>query len=93
MNNLSEREEIFRGMVEHKIRMQSRATENNYGQIFEEMKELEEKQLEEALLIVHEIYYCWRSQKERHEAGRLQRSGRSRTIKEEADSQDLLSFQ
>ena len=80
-------------MVEDKIRMQSRATENIYEQIFLEMKELEEKKPEEALLIVHEIYYCWRSQKERHEARRLQRSGSSRTMKEEADSQDLLSFQ
>ena len=52
VNYLSERQEIFRGMVEHKFRVQSRATENNYEQIFEEMKELEKKP-EEALLIVH----------------------------------------
>ena len=80
-------------MVEYKIRMQNRATEMNCEQIFEEMKELEEKKPEEALLMVHKIYYFWRSQKERHEARRLQRSGSSRRMKEEADSQDLLSFQ
>ena len=49
VNYLSERQEIFRGMVEHKFRVQSRATEKNYEQIFEEMKELEEKKPEEAL--------------------------------------------
>ena len=43
LNYLSERQEIFRGMVEDKIRMWSRATEKYYDQIFEEMKELEEK--------------------------------------------------
>ena len=93
VNYLSERQEIFRGMVEHKFRVQSRATEKNYEQIFEEMKELEEKKPEEALLIVHEKYFLWRYQNERDEARRLQRSGSSRRIKEEADSQDLLSFQ
>ena len=40
---LSERQEILNGMVEDKIRLQSRATEKNYEQILEEMKELEEK--------------------------------------------------
>ena len=35
----------------------------------------------------------WRIQNERDEARRLQRSGRSRLKKMEADSQDLLSFQ
>ena len=43
VNYLSERQEIFRGMVEDKIRMQSRATENFDDQIFEEMKELEKR--------------------------------------------------
>ena len=49
MNYLSERQEIVRGMVEDKIMMQNRATEKNYEQIFEEMKELEEKKSEDAL--------------------------------------------
>ena len=35
---LSERQEIFRGMVEDKIGMQSRATEKYYEQIFEEKR-------------------------------------------------------
>ena len=43
VNYLSERRETFRGMVEDKIRMQSRATENYFDQIFEEMKELQER--------------------------------------------------
>ena len=37
-------------MVDHKIRMQSRATENYKEPIFEEMKELEEQKSEETLL-------------------------------------------
>ena len=37
--------------MEDKIRMQSRATEKYNEQIFEEMKELEEKKSEEALLL------------------------------------------
>ena len=80
-------------MVEDNIRMQNRATEMNCEQIFEEMKELEEKKPEEALPTVHDIYCLWRYQNERDEARKLQRSGSSRRIKEEADSQDLLSFQ
>ena len=40
---LSERQEILKGMVEDKIRLQSRATDKYYEQIFEEVKELEEK--------------------------------------------------
>ena len=38
MNLLSERQEIFRGMVGDKIRMQSRATEKYHEQIFEEIE-------------------------------------------------------
>ena len=49
---LSERQEVLKGMVEDKIRLQSRATEKYYEQIFEEMKELEEKKSKEALLLV-----------------------------------------
>ena len=36
---LSERQEVLKGMVEDKIRLQSKATEKYYEQIFEEMKE------------------------------------------------------
>ena len=49
---LSERQEIFRSMLEDKIRMQSRATEKYDDKIFEEMQELEEEKSEEALLFV-----------------------------------------
>ena len=38
-------------------------------------------------------YDLWRCENERDEARRLQRSGSSRRVKEEADSQDLLSLE
>ena len=75
---LSERQEILKGMVEDKLRLQSRATEKYYEQIFEEMKELEEKKSKEALLLVQKKRTLWRYQNERDEARRLQRSGNSR---------------
>ena len=56
VNLLSEREETCRGIMDHKIRMQSRATEKYCEQIFEEMTELEEKRSEEALLLVLKKY-------------------------------------
>ena len=49
---LSERQEALKGMVEDKIRLQSRATEKYCEQMFEEMKELEDKKSKEALLLV-----------------------------------------
>ena len=52
MKLLSERQEVLTCLVEHKIRLQSRATEKYCEQIFEEMKELEEKESKEALLLV-----------------------------------------
>ena len=52
VNLLSERQEVLEGMVEDKISLQSRATEKYCEKIFEEMKELEEKKSEEALLLV-----------------------------------------
>ena len=57
------------------------------------MKELEEKKSEEALVLVQKKFDSWRFQNERDEARSLQRSGSLRRIKEEADSQDLLSVQ
>ena len=66
VNCLSERQEIFRGMVEDKIRMQGRATEKYYDQIFEEMKELEDKKSEEALLFVQKkVRFMERSERKR----------------------------
>ena len=58
VNYLSERQEIFRGMVEDKIRMQSGATETYYDQISEEMKEVGKKS-EEALLLVQQKFDLW----------------------------------
>ena len=49
---LSERQEVLKGMVEDKIRLQSRANEKYCERILEEMKELEEKKSKEALLLV-----------------------------------------
>ena len=91
VNLLSERQEMLKGMVEDKIRLQSRATEKYYEQHFHEM-ELEEKKSREALLPVQNKYDFWRYQNERDEARRLQRSGSLRRMKEEVDSLDILSF-
>ena len=55
VKSVSERQEILKGMAEDKMRLQRRATEK-YDQIFEEMKELEEKKSEEALLLVQKKY-------------------------------------
>ena len=90
---LSERQESLKGMVGDTIRLQSRATDKYYEQFFEEMKELEEKKSEKALLLVQKKHDLWRYLFERDEARRLQRSGSSRRTKQEADSQDLLSFE
>ena len=49
---LSERQDILKDMVEDKTWLQSGATEKYYEQLFEEMKELEGKKSEEALLLV-----------------------------------------
>ena len=51
---LGDRQEILNGMIEDKIRLQSRATERHHDQIFEEIKELDEKKSEEAVLICAE---------------------------------------
>ena len=45
-------------MIEDEIRLPSRATEKYYEQVFEEMKELEEKKSEEALLLVQKNTPC-----------------------------------
>ena len=78
---------------ETEIRLQSRATEKYYEQNFEEVKELEEKKSREALLPVQKKHDWWRYPNARYEARRLQRSGSSRRMKKEAESQDLLSFE
>ena len=49
---LSDRQQMFKSTMKDKLRLQSRATEKYHDQIFEEIQELEEKILEEAMLIV-----------------------------------------
>ena len=78
---LSERQEVLKGIVEDKIRLQSRATEKYHEQIVEEMKELEEKKSKEDLLHVQKKSHL-RYQNERNEAKRLQRSGELERDKE-----------
>ena len=90
---LSDRREILKGMVEDKIRLQSRATEKSYEQIFEEVKELEEKHQKRPCHLCSTKHDLCRYQNERDEARRLQRSGCSKRMKKEADSQNLLSFE
>ena len=90
---LSERQDILKNTVGDKIRLQSRATEKYCDQIFEETKELEEKQSEEPLLLVQKRHHLWRYHKERDESRRLQRSGSSRRMKKEFDLQNLISFE
>ena len=90
---LSERQEDLKGMVEDKIRLQSRATAKCYEQIFEEMKELEEKKSKEALLLVQKKHTLMRYHCERDKARMLQRSGSSRATRKGMDIQDLISFE
>ena len=89
----SERQEKVKDMVEHKIRLQSRVTGKYYEQFLKERKELEEKKSKEALLPVHKKHILMKYQNERDEARRLQRSGRSRGTRKEADLQDLLTME
>ena len=49
---LSERQEILKSPMEDKLKLQSRANERYHDQIFEEIKELEQKKSAEALLMV-----------------------------------------
>ena len=87
---LSERQEVLKGLVEDKIRLQSRATEKS---IFEEMKELEEKKSKEALLLVQKKRILMRYQSARDKAKMLQGSGSSKVTRKGMDIQDLLSFE
>ena len=57
------------------------------------MKKLEEKKSEEALLLVQKRHDSWRYQNERDEARTLQRSWKTRRMKEEVDLQNLLSLE
>ena len=85
------KKKYLKSTMEDELRLQSRATEKYYDQIFEEKKELEEKTSQEALLIVQKTYDLWSYQNERDEARRLQRSGNSRRVKKEMDLQHSFS--
>ena len=50
---LSENQEVLAGFMEDNIRIQCNATEKHCETIFEELKELEEKKSNEALVLVH----------------------------------------
>ena len=54
---LGERQEVLAGLVEDKIRLQSKATEKYYQTIFEELRELAEKKSKEALLLVQKAHF------------------------------------
>ena len=49
---MSERQEIFKSTMEDTLKLQSRANERYHDQIFEEIKEIEQKKTEEALRMV-----------------------------------------
>ena len=53
----SERQEVLNGLVEDKIRLQSKATEKYHETIFEELRKLEEKQSVEELLLVQKKHF------------------------------------
>ena len=80
------------GMIEDRIRLQSRVTEKYYEQIFEEM-ELEEKKSKEALLLLQKKHILMRYQSERDKARRLHRSGSSGVTRKGMDAQDFLSIE
>ena len=57
---MSERQEILKGVVGDKNRLQSRATKKYYEQIFGEMKELEEKYQKRLCYLVQTKHPLWR---------------------------------
>ena len=77
---LSERQEVLTGLVEDKIRLESKATERYCETIFEELRELEEKKSKEALLLSQKKHILIRNQSERDKSRMLKRLGGSRWI-------------
>ena len=57
---LSERQERFKSTVENMLKLQRRVDERYHDQIFEEIKEMEQKKSEEALLLVQKRHDLWR---------------------------------
>ena len=62
--------------MEDKIRIQSKATEKYYETIFEELKELEEKESKEALVVVQKKHIFVRCQSARARARNAAEAGR-----------------
>ena len=75
----SERQEVLAGFVEDETRLQSKATEQCYETMFEEMRELEAKKSKEALVLVQK-HILLRCQSARERARMLQRLEGSRVI-------------
>ena len=88
----SERQEVLTGLVEDKVRLQSKATEKYYETIFDELRELEGKKAKEALLLVQKKHILIRYQSERDKARMLQSMGGSRARRNWFDTQDTFSF-
>ena len=72
--------EALSGLVEDKIRSQSKVTERYYETIFEELRELQEK-AREALFLVQKKHILTRYQSERNKERMLQRLGGSRAMR------------
>ena len=64
---LSKRQEIFKHVIEGKLRVQSRANERLQDQIIEETQEMEHTQTEEALNLVKKENELWRYRNEKEE--------------------------
>ena len=77
--------------MEDEPKVQSRANERYHDQIFEEIKELEQKKYEEAQRMVQKKHDLWRYQNERDEAERLQSSGNLRRVRKGLDLQHPTS--
>ena len=65
---LIERQEVLAGLVEDKIRLQSKATEKYCETIFGELRDLEEKKSKEAFVTRTEKHMLIRCQSEREKA-------------------------
>ena len=83
--------EIFKSTMEDKLKLQSRANERYRDQIFEEIKELEQKKSEEALRMVQKNHDLWKYQNESDEARRLQSCGNSIRVRKGLDLQHPTS--
>ena len=90
---LNERQKVLAGLVKDKSRLQSNVTEKYHETIFEEMRELEEKESKEALVLVQKKHILSQCQIERERARMLQRLGGSRAIRHWTDPRDTMSVE